>query len=394
MNRRPTITSVLGFRAGWKTDTGQVRERNEDDFLLLSAPALAPAVKALFVVADGMGGHQAGDFASSYLVSRLRELFTSDKYQENVYYNVEHPDYFAVVLKEVLERINEELYTLSSTHPQLRGMGTTVTVALLVEERLFIGHVGDTRAYLLRNGELRQLTTDHSWVAEQVRAGALTWDEAAQHPRKNVLTRSLGASLVVRVDRVVCPLQDGDRLLLASDGLINHVKDSELHQALMSHTDAQAACDWLVELANQRGGTDNITVIVAHFGTGLGLPSLDVQRKTSSPLAPEAPATLKVARVYRRKTLLTPVIARRIRYILSVWLISVVFGLLVSVLAWQLSTQLETRLPPKFPLALGLGITAAICLLIGIFVGIVLSPRWWWPTQSRARAKGPNTPDR
>ena len=260
-----TITAQLGLRVGFASHTGQVRELNEDSYLVLSSPALDNNIDAVLVVADGMGGHQAGEVASAYLVQHLEQLFSSSEYEQIVYYSADHPDYFAAVLKEVLEQINEQLYSFASEQSELRGMGTTATVALISGQRLFLGHVGDSRAYRVRNGELHLLTEDHSWVAEQVREGKMTAEEAASHPRKNVLTRVLGHSLVVRVDRSIHEIQAGDHLVLCSDGLTNFVHDAEIQQAAVADTEPQAACDWLVNLANERGGGDNITVVMARF---------------------------------------------------------------------------------------------------------------------------------
>lgn len=253
------------MQVGFASHTGQVRTLNEDSYLVLLSPAVDSDIDALLVVADGMGGHQAGEVASAYLVQQLEYLFTSSEYEEIVYYSADHPDYYAAVLKEVLEQINEQLYSFASEQSELRGMGTTATVSLISGQRLFLGQVGDSRAYLSRNSELHQLTEDHSWVAEQVREGKLTAEEAASHPRKNVLTRVLGHSLVVRVDRTIHDLQVGDHLILCSDGLTNFVHDAEILQAVAAETEIQEKCDWLVNLANERGGGDNITVVMARF---------------------------------------------------------------------------------------------------------------------------------
>lgn len=257
-----------GLYVGHCGDPGRQRELNEDSYLILTAPAVAPEIDALLAVADGMGGHQAGDVASRTLVEMLDDLFTSSAYQQHVAYSPQHPDYYVVVLKEVLEQANEQIYNLSASRPDLSGMGTTATVVLLAGWRLFWGHVGDSRAYLLRDGSLQRLTHDHTWVAEQVGAGQMTLEEAVQHPRRNVLTQSLGNSLLVRVERGVQPAQPDDVLLLCSDGLSGVVSDAEIQEVLTSNANPQAACDRLVALANQRGGPDNITVLAALLTAG------------------------------------------------------------------------------------------------------------------------------
>lgn len=259
------MTKKPGLRIGHRSDPGRQRELNEDSYLILTAPAVASGIEALLAVADGMGGHRAGDVASRTLVETLDSLFSSSAYQQYVAYNPQHPDYYVVVLKEVLEQINERLCNLSAGHSELSDMGTTATVVVLAGGRLFWGHVGDSRAYLLRDGNLQRLTRDHTWVAQQVEAGRMTIGEAAHHPRRNVLTQSLGNSLLVRVERGVQAVQPGDVLLLCSDGLSSVVTDVEIQEALLAAADPQAACDRLVALANQRGGPDNVTVLAAQL---------------------------------------------------------------------------------------------------------------------------------
>lgn len=372
-----------------------MRERNEDNYLLLSAPAIAPQIDGLFVVADGMGGHQAGHVASQYLVDRLHELFSSSAYSEDVHYSHEHADYFAAVLKEVLERVNEELYNLASSQTELRGMGTTATVALLTSQRLFIGHVGDSRAYLLRDGALRQLTEDHSWVAEQVRDGSLTWAEAVSHPRKNVLTRSLGSSLVVRIDRAIHELQVGDRLLMCSDGLTNHLTDAEMRQALTTQSDPQAVCDWLVNLANQRGGSDNITVLVVHFTPDATPPSLNARRTAllGAPVEPTAPATTqKLVRPKTRRRLVSSKTAQRLWRTAGVVLLSFGLGAVAYFLVpWVIEISMP-EMQAEESIALLVGVGTAGLLLMGITLGILLANLWSISDEARTQGTSPPTP--
>jgi PPM family protein phosphatase len=248
---------------GYASHRGRVREQNEDGYCILVQPALAAGIDTLLAVADGMGGHQAGEVASGHTVAALAEAFSTPEYQRNVDYSPQHNDYWIAVLKAVIERINDDLVKLSDRQPTLRGMGTTVTVALLAQGQCFFAHVGDSRAYLWREGKFVQLTQDHSWVAEQVRNGQLDEGEARTHPSKNVLTRCLGAGAPVRVDRFVQPVHAGDVFLLCTDGLSNMVQDNELAQIVAASTAPQQACDRLVDLSNERGGLDNITVLVA-----------------------------------------------------------------------------------------------------------------------------------
>ena len=255
---------------GYASHRGQVREGNEDNFCVVVPPAVAPEIDGFLAVADGMGGHQAGEVASGYVVDKLAELFSSQAYRQMVEYSPQHGDYYVAVLKEILEQINDGLTNLAAGQAALQGMGTTATVALLFGGRVFVGHVGDSRLYLLRAGEFRQVTQDHSWVEEQVRSGAMSQEEAKKHSRKNVLTRSLGNGFGVRVDRLTLPVQQGDLLLLCTDGLTNVVDDGEIAAVIKAQEDPQAACDALVELANRRGGPDNITVVIARLAAGTG----------------------------------------------------------------------------------------------------------------------------
>lgn len=251
----------MGLVVGHRTDTGCVRESNEDAYLAMTMPVTPADVEGLFVVADGVGGRQAGEIASGYVVNTIMRSFSSSAYQEWVEYSPEREDYYTVVLKEVLERINSGLLDMASRQPALAGMATTATVALLAGKRLVIGHVGDSRAYLVRQGKLQQLTQDHSWVEEQVRAGEMSPEEAANHPRRNVITRSLGNRPVVQVDRYVYETKPNDILLLCSDGITDKLSEAEILTTVQRNKDPQAACDLLVELAKRRGGEDNITVL-------------------------------------------------------------------------------------------------------------------------------------
>ena len=242
---------------------GLERETNEDSYLVLVPPGVRPPVDGLLLVADGVGGTNAGEVASGVLVESFLAWFNGHTYGGAVHYNPAHPDYFVAGLKDLLETANETLYRLAGTRPEWAKMGTTATVALFSNDRLFVGHVGDTRAYLLRGGALRQLTADHSWVAEEVAAGRMTAAEAQNHPRRNVISRVLGNGLLLRVDRQAHDLQPQDVVILTSDGLTGLVGDAEIQAAALASRSLQEACDRLVATANSRGGHDNITVLAA-----------------------------------------------------------------------------------------------------------------------------------
>ncbi|MGE5508735.1 MAG: Stp1/IreP family PP2C-type Ser/Thr phosphatase [Chitinophagales bacterium] len=230
------------MRVGAKSDPGLVRPTNEDRYGVLPG---------LLVVADGMGGVQAGEVASQMVVDRLMT------------YPFEAPG--PEELKAAVAEANLAIFRAAGERPEWHGMGTTVTAALLREDRCFIAQVGDSRAYLIRDGEIRRLTNDHSLVGELLRNGSISPQEAMLHPQRNLLTRALGTSAEVLVDLVEVGLMFDDILVLCTDGLTGLVPDEELMAEVLRHADPQAAAEGLVGLANARGGTDNITVIVAHL---------------------------------------------------------------------------------------------------------------------------------
>jgi PPM family protein phosphatase len=224
---------------GAATDVGRVRDGNEDAYLVDRAMGLV-------AVADGMGGHRAGEVASATALEALRAAITSGR-----------------PLRESIEDANEAVFTKSLTDAELRGMGTTLTAATLVTGGiLLVGHVGDSRAYLLRDGELRQVTEDHSLVEELVREGRLTADEAAVHPQRSIITRALGVDASVEVDVYPIELAPGDRFLLCSDGLTGMVQFDDIAATLRRESDPERAASHLVDAANHAGGEDNITVVV------------------------------------------------------------------------------------------------------------------------------------
>jgi protein phosphatase len=227
----------MRFAVGVVTDIGQVRERNEDSFLV-DPP--------LYAVADGMGGHRGGEVASKLALETVEALARSGKGG----------------LAEQVREANRAVFERSMTDRAVSGMGTTLTGAVVDDEGAHIVHVGDSRAYLLRAGALRQLTEDHTLVNRMVQAGEITPDEAEVHPHRNVVTRVVGTEPDVRVDEQDVPLLEGDRLLLCSDGLTNMVTIEQIRAILESNPSAQDAATRLVRAANRAGGIDNITVIV------------------------------------------------------------------------------------------------------------------------------------
>jgi len=359
-----------GLHIGHCGDVGQQRELNEDSYLILTAPAIAPEIDALLAVADGMGGHRAGDVASRTLVEMLDGLFTSSVYQQQVAYSPQHADYYVVVLKEVLEQANEQIYNSSASNPELSGMGTTATVVLIAEGRLFWGHVGDSRAYLLRNGSLQQLTHDHTWVAEQVSAGQMTPEEAARHPRRNVLTQSLGNSLLVRVERGVQPVQPDDVLLLCSDGLSGVVSDAEMQATLLAESNPQTVCDQLVALANQRGGPDNVTVLAARL-VGGGFGSNVAGGRVLGPVQYEAAAQPPLVNTFKLKR------GRRSQWVGSGGCLARWFGVALVLLLGALLSGLGALLAGLIPFPAGLPVmafVAVVTFVLGALLGWLLRP--------------------
>ena len=256
---RPFVRT-LSF--GSFSHTGVVRKENQDSLgkfpegdLDLSSPK-----GQLFIVADGMGGHQAGRKASEMAVHHLSQSYLA-------YPGNDVP----TALRTAFNRANEQIYRCSLEHPEFRGMGTTCSVLILKGSRGYIGHVGDSRIYRIGRRKIQQLTKDHSKVAELVRQGILSKDEARYHPERSHLYRALGTRPAAEVDYVDdIPLESSKFFLLCSDGLFNHVEEREMQKLVLSNPPSEA-CKALVDLANQRGGTDNISVQVVQLAVNPNL---------------------------------------------------------------------------------------------------------------------------
>ncbi len=223
-----------------RTHTGRQRRGNEDS---------SYADAQVFVVADGMGGAQAGEVASQMVV----DAFAAGLPQQGT------PE---ERLSVVVQRANREIHARSRSEAESAGMGTTVTAAYLDSDAVVLAHVGDSRAYLLRNGELSRLTEDHSLVEELLRGGKLTAEEALEHPQRSVITRALGIEPIVEIDTWTYPLLPGDIVLLCSDGLTSMISEQQVEEVLVRAPDLSAAGDALIDAANQAGGRDNITVVL------------------------------------------------------------------------------------------------------------------------------------
>ena len=240
-----------------QTDVGKKREKNEDSLLINEK-------LGLFLVADGMGGHQGGETASRLAVKTVGETIrhlTEDPETttaSELQFDRSDP---GEILKYSLRLASQKIFEEANRSPHLRGMGTTAVGLLIRDDKGYIAHVGDSRAYLVREGEIKQLTTDHSLVAEQLKAGFITEGELKHHKLKNIITRSVGFQSDVDVDLLIRDLEPGDHILLCSDGLTNLVEDEELMK-IVSKNSPKSACQKLIELANKKGGDDNVTVIV------------------------------------------------------------------------------------------------------------------------------------
>lgn len=294
------IVQVVG-----RTDVGLVREHNEDNYLLadLTTGSRDPktfrevtSAGLLLAVCDGMGGAAAGEVASQMAVDTLYEMMrrsvpTSDR------------DALARSLVNAIEEAGTRIFESARADRSRRGMGTTATVAALMDRTLFVGQVGDSRAYILRGGELKQITKDQSLVNQLIEAGQLTEDEAEAFEHSNIILQALGTTEQVSVDLTFLELRRGDRLLMCSDGLSGLVHGDVIRDVLVEHRDLGTCCERLIELAKAGGGHDNVTVILAEFsGEGLALPQptdlvgyqqyplpLDSERRAPPPVQSEVP---------------------------------------------------------------------------------------------------------
>ena len=236
---------VVEIEVASKTDVGQVRSANEDSCDIFERTDGT----RLLIVADGMGGHQGGATASQTAVATIADLFTNDSSNSS-----------EELMKNAIHRANQRIFEMAQNDPALEGMGTTVVTFLLDRNgQGFVAHVGDSRAYRYRQGQLEPLTIDHSVVAEMHRRGLISADEAAVHPRRNEILRSVGVLAEVEVDVAEVDVAPGDRFLLCSDGLTGVVSDEEIAAVIQTES-PESAIDRLIQTANDRGGPDNITV--------------------------------------------------------------------------------------------------------------------------------------
>jgi len=274
----PSSAGDVVVRVFGRTDVGQMREHNEDAFVVADLTrgnaTLQPEVRShsvgargsLFMVADGMGGAAAGEIASAMAIEGvLREVTESLS-------TTEPPteDAFATAIKRATATANAEIHAFAIEHPEFRGMGTTATVAGVLGDTVYLAQVGDSRAYLVRGGVAAQITKDQSLMQKLVEAGELTQEEAEQSERRNIILQALGPEPNIKVDLTAQQLRRGDVLVLCSDGLSGQVRTEDIARVVTDEQDLMAACKRLIDMANEAGGPDNITVIAARFeGDGL-----------------------------------------------------------------------------------------------------------------------------
>lgn len=246
---------VNNYEIGYLTNTGQKRDHNEDNLYVFSPHTNFDKKGMLFAVADGMGGHAGGEFASRIAVDTLGKYYTNSAGDKSP----------LVELENCITEANSLIYSQAQSSPVLKGMGTTLTTAIVIGNTLSLGQVGDSRAYLIRNNCIQQLTNDHSLVAEQIRQGIITEQEAATHPAKNIITRALGTKAKVEIDFYTFELEPNDRVVLCSDGLHGVVSDQEILRIVLEGESSPECCRQLIMKANENGGPDNITCVCVHI---------------------------------------------------------------------------------------------------------------------------------
>jgi PPM family protein phosphatase len=335
------------FAFGERTDVGRGRPENEDSHLV-------DPEDGLYAVADGMGGHRAGEVASATAIDALKAAYLGGQR-----------------LDQAVGAANAAVFARAAEDAALRGMGTTLTAIALHDSTAELGHVGDSRAYLMRDGAVTQVTEDHSLVEQLVREGRLTPEEAQNHPQRAIITRALGVDADVQVDTYRVDLKPGDRLLICSDGLTNMLSDDTIAQTLRRHADPQQAAEILVDMANQAGGDDNITVVLVDAlsdgGEGPVAESAAVPEVEEAPEPPvvvdeeEAPPVGPVGRGVRSLLLWgLPILAvigvalgavgwyaRRTYYVgLSADRVTLYKGVPGGLLGWKPTVDHETELTP------------------------------------------------
>lgn len=249
------------MRSVGRTDIGLVRKVNEDSYLREKLEGIEKAY--LYIVADGMGGHNAGEVASSMAVQEV-----ADYIRENTEKLMSDDKNVLDLIKKAVLNANDIIYKTSILESNCTGMGTTLTMALVKDQTLFVGHVGDSRIYLIRDNEIKKLTEDHSLVAELLKTGSIKPEEANNHPQKNIITRALGTEYSLEVDVFQYELECGDYILICTDGLSNLICENEIMASIDNSKDIDEACEALIGKAKEKGGFDNISVIIIQMCKG------------------------------------------------------------------------------------------------------------------------------
>lgn len=239
---------------GVKSDVGKKRKDNQDAFYVSQNTSIP-----LYLVADGMGGHNAGELASNMAMNIIVESFIKNQK------NLSSEKMILKIIKKSIEEANSKVYLKSLENKDFNGMGTTITLAYIFNNKIYIGHVGDSRAYLIRKGKLGQISEDHSYVNQLLKSGSITKEEAKNHPKRNMITRAVGSSSILEIDLLVKKYDKNDILILCSDGLTNMVMDFQILEQFQDGKNIQESCEELVEIANTNGGIDNITIIAIKF---------------------------------------------------------------------------------------------------------------------------------
>jgi len=243
-------------RIGLLTDVGKKRKVDEDAILAIESMSgfeSKLSQKFLLVLADGMGGHAKGEVASKIVVDTIAEKICPAMSSQINY---------ASEISKSIQEANHRIIQYTSEHPETEGMGSTVVCAVVDGKNVYLGHVGDSRIYVISKEEIRRVTKDHSFVQELVDKGEISEEEARSHPKKNVIMRAVGIYSEIKVDTMKLTLDDDESLLLCCDGQLIHVEDKEIQEVVVKADEAQEVCKKLVDLANERGGEDNISVIL------------------------------------------------------------------------------------------------------------------------------------
>jgi len=249
------------MEVAYRSDIGKIRDLDEDSILVIRIDSVYSSIRqerALFILADGMGGHNAGEVASSLAVRKIAE------YLFPTLISLADVDW-SLALRSGIKEVNKSVIDYGIKNPEFQGMGTTLVVAILIDRKLYVGNIGDSRLYLINGNrkEIRQVTKDHSLVQKLVDNGKITKEEARDHPQKNIITRAIGCFPEVEADTFELDLERDDIILLCCDGLTDVVDDDEIKEIVLRNKDIQKVCDELIKAANDRGGPDNISVILA-----------------------------------------------------------------------------------------------------------------------------------